>query len=51
MAALEKSRRDLPIDASLGVYTLLVVEKPSLEIRPTGGAILSVFLVSNLGTA
>lgn len=42
MVALEKSRRDLDIDASLDVYTLLVVEKLSSQIHRRGCVIFSV---------
>ena len=31
----DRSRRDVSVEASLGVGTLLLVEKTSLEIRPT----------------
>ena len=36
MASERLARRDLFIDASLGVYVLPAVEKISLEIRPRG---------------
>lgn len=37
MAPLERSGRDIPVDTSLCVFTLPVVEKIGLDIRPRVG--------------
>lgn len=40
--ALERSHRQISTAASLGIYTLPIVEKTSFELRPRGCAILRV---------
>ena len=45
-AVLERSRRELSLDVSVGVHILLVVEQSSLESQPRGCAktpILTVY--------
>ena len=37
-AVFERSRRELSLDVSVGVHTLLVVEQSSLESQPRGCA-------------